>query len=117
MARIPSASENAAINAILVAGTTYYLSLHSADPGTTGANEFSGGGYARQAIVVTSASAGVCSNTLALAVPNAGTTAATHLGVWSASTSGTYLIGGVLASSTTAASITFAANAATFSIS
>ena len=55
MARIPTAGLNAAIAAAIVPGTTYYLSLHSADPGTTGASEFSGGTYARQAIVFGSA--------------------------------------------------------------
>jgi hypothetical protein len=115
MARLPVAGENAAIAAVLVPGTTYYLSLHSADPGTTGASELSGGGYARQAIVFTTASGGAESNTAAVTVPNAGTTAATHIGVWSAATAGTYVIGAPLGSSVTASSIAFAIGAASFS--
>ena len=40
MARLPAAQENTAIAAIFVpTSTTYYLSLNTADPGTTGANE------------------------------------------------------------------------------
>lgn len=117
MARLPAAGENAAGNAVLVAGTTYYLSLHSADPGTTGASEFSGGGYARQAIVFTTWTTGATANTAAIAVPNAGTTAALYVGVWSAVTVGTYETGAALGSSVTAASVTFAIGAVAFSVS
>ena len=38
MARFPTATLDAAIAGALAPGTTYYLSLHSADPLTTGAN-------------------------------------------------------------------------------
>jgi hypothetical protein len=116
MPRIPAASENTAGNAVLFAGTTYYLSLHSADPGTTGASELTGGGYVRQAVTFATWASGASSNTASAAVPNAGTTAATHFGLWTASTSGTYLIGGALASSVTAASVTFAAGAVAVSV-
>lgn len=105
------ASEDNAGNAVLVAGTTYYLSLHSATPGTTGASEFTGGGYARQAIVFTTWASGGSSNTAAIAVPNAGTTSATYVGIWSAVTAGTYIGGLAMASGVTAASITFAIGA------
>jgi len=117
MARIATSQLNAAIAAALVPGTTYYLSLHSADPGTTGASEFSGGTYARQAIVFGSASSGAIASNAAIAVPNAGSTAATHIGIWTASTAGTYYAGAALASSVTAASITFASGAITFTAS
>lgn len=117
MARLPAAGENAAGNAVLVAGTTYYLSLHSADPGTTGASEFSGGGYARQAVVFSTWASGATSNNAAITVPNAGTTAATHIGIWSAVTAGTYVTGAPLAASVTAASILLAIAAAAFSVS
>jgi hypothetical protein len=111
MARFPAATLNAAGNAALVAGTTYYLSLHSADPLTTGANEFTGGGYVRQAIVFATWASGATSNNAAIAVPNAGTTAATYVGIWSASTAGTYLGGLAMASGVTAASVAFAIGA------
>jgi hypothetical protein len=105
------ASENTAGNAVLVAGTTYYLSLHSATPGTTGASEFSGGGYTRQAIVFSTWSSGATANNAAIAVPNAGSTSATYVGVWTAVTAGTYIGGMAMASGVTAASITFAIGA------
>jgi hypothetical protein len=117
MARLPAAGENAAGQAVLAAGTTYYLSLHSADPGTTGASEFSGGGYIRQAYVPSTWTAGATSNNAAIAVPNAGSVQALFIGVWTTSTVGTYLVGAALASGVTAASITFAIGAAAFSVS
>jgi hypothetical protein len=52
--------------------------LHSADTGATGASELTGGGYVRQPFVFTTWSAGGTSNTAAIAVPNAGTTAAAY---------------------------------------
>lgn len=117
MARIPTAPLNAAIAAALVPGTTYYLSLHSADPGTTGASEFTGGGYARQAIVFGAASGGIVASNAAITVPNAGTTAATYIGIWTASISGTYMAGAAMGSSVTAASVSFALGAVTFAAS
>jgi hypothetical protein len=69
-----------------------YASLHSADPGDTGANEISGGSpaYARKAITWNAAAAGSMddSNVPVFDVP-AGTTVA-FVGFWSALTSGTF---------------------------
>lgn len=69
-----------------------YLSLHTATPGSTGANEVSGGSpaYARKAAAWNAASAGSkpLSNTPTFDVP--ASTTVTHLGFWSASTAGTY---------------------------
>ncbi len=69
-----------------------YASLHTADPGTTGASEVSGGSpaYARKSITWSAASAGskALSNTPTFDVP-AGTTVA-YVGLFSASTGGTY---------------------------
>ena len=50
MADLPAASENAAVSGIFTPGTEYYLSLHTASPGTDGSNEVVGGGYTRQPI-------------------------------------------------------------------
>ena len=49
-------SKDAALTAIGAAAS--YISLHSADPGTTGANEISGGSYARVATTWGSSSGG-----------------------------------------------------------
>lgn len=73
-------------------GQVAYLSLHTATPGSTGANEVTGGSpaYARRAVTWNSASAGskTVSNTPTFDVP--ASTTVTHLGFWSASTAGTY---------------------------
>jgi hypothetical protein len=63
------------------------------------------------------ASGGSTSNNAAIAVPNAGTTQALFVGLWTAATAGTYIIGAPMASGVTAASITFAIGAASFSAS
>lgn len=57
-----------------------HVSAHTADPGDTGANEVSGGSYARQSITFGAAAAGALdsSNTPVIPIP-AGTTV-THLG-------------------------------------
>lgn len=113
MAEFPVATLNAAVAAALIPGTTYYLSLHSADPGTTGASELSGGTYARQALVFGAASGGVVANNAAITSPNAGSVSVTYVGVWSASTAGTYRNGLAMGSPVTAASIAFAIGAIT----
>jgi hypothetical protein len=75
--------------------TTMYVSLHTADPGDTGANEVSGGAYVRQG-PVTFANAGnnptVASNTTIVTYA-AATTAwglITHFGDWDAATAGNF---------------------------
>lgn len=69
-----------------------YVSLHTASPGTTGANEVTGGSpaYARKAVTWNAASAGDLDNNAnpVFDVP-AGVTV-THYGLWSALTGGTF---------------------------
>lgn len=115
MAVASNAYLSQALNAVDATGTptnlAAYVSLHSATPGTpnTGANEFTGGGYARQATAWSSSSAGSAkTNSSALSFTNAGTVAATHFSTNSAATVGTFGLGGALASAVTAATITFA---------
>jgi hypothetical protein len=90
---------NVAANA--VTGAALYMSLHSASPGANGANELTGGSpaYARQALTWGSASGGVASvsGTVSFNIP-AGSTVA-YVGLWSASTSGTWYGAVQLASS------------------
>lgn len=76
-----------------------HISLHTADPGTTGTSEVVGGSYARVAVTWGAASAGVKSNTgsLVFQVP-AGTTV-THVAGWDAISAGTFRGGGALAAS------------------
>lgn len=69
-----------------------YASLHTANPGSTGATEVTGGTptYARKALTWNSASAGskTLSNTPLFDVP--ASTTVTHVGLWSAVTAGTW---------------------------
>lgn len=87
--------------ALAVTGLGAYISLHTADPGTTGASEVTGGSpaYARKLTTWTGGSSdgSVSGSAVVFDVP-AGTY--THIGVWTASTSGTFVGGFALASST-----------------
>jgi len=102
--------------AFLSAPTQLHYSLHSADPGDTGANELaSSGGYARAALapdtdetthvnytdLETSGTTRRVSNRLDIVFPTATADWAsgadlTHFGVWDASTGGTFLFGGII---------------------
>lgn len=64
-------------------------SLHTADPGTTGTNEVSGEGYARQAVTWAAASGGQVQSATAVTFNVPGSTTVTHVGLWSAA--GTWL--------------------------
>ena len=43
-------SKGKMLDSIVASGSAVYLSLHSGDPGDTGANELSGNGYLRQSV-------------------------------------------------------------------
>jgi hypothetical protein len=83
-------AKNLMLNAL--AAVAVYASCHTADPGTTGTNEVTGGSpaYARKAITWNSAATGSLddSNTPVFDIP-AGTTVA-FVGLWSAVTVGTF---------------------------
>ncbi len=64
-----------------VAAVAVRLSAHTADPGSTGANEVAGGSYARQAVTWGSAAAGSAVGG-EVAVPIPGSTTVTHVGLW-----------------------------------
>ena len=78
-------------------GLAVFASLHSADPGTTGASELVAGvgGYARKAITWNAATASNLDN---LANPEFDVPAGSvsHFGLWSAATGGTFYVGGAL---------------------
>jgi hypothetical protein len=77
-----------------LASQATYASLHTSSPGSTGANEVTGGtpAYARKALTWDAASGGSMSlhsgSTPTFDVPAA--TTITHVGIWSAATAGTY---------------------------
>jgi hypothetical protein len=70
-----------------------YMSLHSGDPGATGANELSGNNYSRTAASFGAANAKSCSNDAVVntAIASGDWAQATYLGLWSAATDGTFL--------------------------
>ena len=76
-----------------------HISLHTADPGVSGANEVVGGSYARQSVTWAAASGGVKSNSAQLVFQVPSGTTITHVGGWDASTSGNFRGGGPLAQS------------------
>src|SRR5690349_3729797 len=124
MALASTTAENQALNGLDATGTPTnvmaYVSLHTASPSTTGANENAAtGSYTRQACSWNAASGGSKTNSSALTFNTAGTTAVTHFGTNSASgtSGGTYGIGGALTASVTASTITVAAGALTLSAS
>ena len=104
--------ENELLDAVFNAGafsvTTPYVSLHTADPGETGASEVSGGSYARQAGSFSVASGGAVENDANINFTDMPATTVTHVGVWDAASAGNFLWGGALsASKTTNAGDTF----------
>ena len=122
MPLLGTAASNAAMNAVLVNATSYFATLHTASPGTTGANENGTAGttITRGTFSVGAASGGVVSNAAQITITLSGTpatTANTHLGVFTAATAGTYQIGAALGSNVTAATVTIAPGAAQFTAS
>lgn len=124
MADLTTSNANAMLTAApCVPSTTYYLSLHTATPGTTGASEVTGGSYARQAITFASPSGGSQASSSAQSFTSmpaeAGGTP--YFGIWSAATSGTYECGGSTSGLSGAisagATITFASGAITLTVS
>lgn len=58
------------------------VSAHDGAPGSTGANEISGGSYARQAITWNAASAGSIDDSNAPAIPIPGGKTVSYIGFW-----------------------------------
>ena len=123
MALAGVAATNAALNGLDGTGGSNVIpnvSLHTASPSTTGANENANtGSYARQGCSWNAAASGSKTNSSALTFSTLGSVAVTHFGTWSSATyaAGNYAIGGALGASVTAASITIAAGAITLSAS
>ncbi|MBV9290969.1 MAG: hypothetical protein JO222_00860 [Frankiales bacterium] len=118
MARASALAENNALAGIFAAAqptpstTNTWVSLHTADPGTTGASEYAG--VTRIQYSVGSPSAGSITNTATATFTTSGVSAVSHIGTWDALTTGNYRIGAPLASSVTAVTITFAVGSQTF---
>lgn len=124
---LPDTQASAGINGILafnggtapVAGSSFYLGLNTTSPGQTGANEVSGGSYERQTLEFGAASAGTATSTDAQNFTGMPSTTVDYFSIWSASSSGTYGLGGQLTSSLTVpagATVAFAIGAVTVSV-
>lgn len=78
---------NAAVGAVTALGD--WISAHTGDPSTTGANEVTGGSYAREQTTWGSAANGDQTGTqVSIDIP--ASTTVTHWGIWSASSGGTF---------------------------
>jgi hypothetical protein len=92
-----NAAKDAAVNAIraLLTSNIGYVSMHTADPGTTGASEATGTAYARGSSTFPAASGGTGSTggQASVTARTGSTTAATHVGIWTAITAGTFITG------------------------
>ncbi len=90
---------DAVFNATAFSVATPYISLHTADPGETGASEVTGGSYVRQAGSFTAAAAGALDNDATIDFTSMPAVTVTHVGIWDASSAGNFLWGGVLGAS------------------
>lgn len=78
----------------------HFISLHTGNPGTTGANEVAGGSYIRISTTWGAIAAGsVTGSQVTINVPVS--TTITNWGLWDASTSGNYYDGGQLPTAVT----------------
>lgn len=73
--------------------TTVYASLHTADPGDTGASEVAGGtpAYARKSITFAAAAAGAIDSSSQPVFDVPASTTVTHVGFWDAVAAGNFL--------------------------
>ena len=79
---------NVMLNGLTAAAT--HVSLHTADPGSNGANEVSGSPYTRELAGWAAASGGTAVNSGSIVFDVPGSRTITHLGYFSASTAGTF---------------------------
>jgi hypothetical protein len=99
------ALSNAGKNVMLDAlgAVAVYASLHTADPGTSGTSEVTGGSpaYARKAITWNAAASGDLDNNANPTFDVPASTTVSYFGLWSASSGGTFYGGGALSASET----------------
>ncbi len=87
---LSDAGRNNAVNGL--ATTAVYMSMHSADPGTTGASEITGGSpaYARKAVTWGAASSGTRNMSAAVVFDIPSGSNVSHYGLWTAATGGVF---------------------------
>lgn len=89
---VSTAAKNMMIDALLQ-GAQIYISLHTADPGSSGGNEVSGGSYGRAIASFPAASNGQSSNSGSVVWTDLPASTITHCGWWRGTT---YLFGAQL---------------------
>lgn len=95
-----------------------YVSLHTGDPGETGASEASGGSYVRKIAAFEAPASGATQNAANIQFTGMPAATITHLGIWDAESSGNFLWGGILsAAKTTNSGDTFQVNAGDLDVS
>jgi len=98
---ITVANRNSVLNALLRASAytgaaALYLSIHTADPGDTGASEYTTYTGTRPAISFGAAASGAATSTNEQDFAAMGATTITYVGLWSATTGGAFQGGGPL---------------------
>jgi hypothetical protein len=83
-------------NSIIDAWSGHYVSLHTGDPGSTGANEVTGGTYTRQQVTLSAAANKASSNSGILNFTLMPAVTVTHVGIWTLQANGAFEIGGAL---------------------
>ena len=101
MALAVNATKQAAADGVKGIAAAPWVSLHTADPGSTGASETSGGGYGRVQATWVSGTTGTLT-AAQVSVP-AGAGSYTHGGLWTSQTGGTFIGGEALAPAVTLA--------------
>lgn len=94
-----SATRDAVMDGTSIAALCTHASLHTADPGSTGADEVTGGSYARVPITWSAASGGSKTLTAAVTLQVPAGTTVTHFGLQSALSAGTFRGGASLSAS------------------
>lgn len=79
--------------------TAIKISLHTGDPGATGANEATGGSYARQTAGYAAASGGACALAGTVSFTSMPASTITHIGLWDSAGTPLFLQGAALAAS------------------
>lgn len=79
--------------------TTPYVSLHTGDPGESGANEVTGGSYIRKAATFAAAASKASTTSGDLEWTNMPAVTVTHVGIWDAESGGNFWWGGALTAS------------------
>ena len=82
---------------------TGYMSLHTGDPGLTGANEVTGGSYSRKACAVSAPSGKATSNSGTITFTGMPTATVTYACIWDAASAGNCLL---ISNAFTAVSVT-----------